>query len=384
MGVARIGIFTFYTGNYGAALQAFGTQYYLRNRLGADALIVRTRPGVSGESWLGRLFRRGGVLRRPAAKLRRGFRRNERQVSPFFRELAAARARKFREFEETQLKLDDNTNRLYREYYRNPPDYDIYLSGSDQVWNPTGFGRCNPIYYLDFVPEGKRRVSYASSFAISEIPAQYRREMKRFLARFDSISVRETEGADIVRQLTGVRPPVVADPTFLLTGGQWRQVTSSADSAPRQPYIFFYRLGKHPYYNEFKEYALAETGLDPAVLPIREEDCIPGITPVDADPFGFVRLIAGAALVVTDSFHAAALSINLNVPFYALLRDDPAKKGNMNSRVRSLLERLDLTGRLILPGTPFPRPLTLTPPNADTLLTPWRTESAAYLKAALT
>ena len=383
MPTPRIGIFTFYTGNYGAALQAFATQYYLRTRLGLDAAVVRTRPGVPGETRLTRLLLRGGLFRSPIAKLRRRLRRTEPQPGASFQARLAERARKFAEFEETQLALDDNPNRLYREYYRSPPDYDIYLSGSDQVWNPTGFGRCNPVYYLDFVPEGRKRVSYASSFAISEIPARYRREMKRFLARFDSISVRETGGADIVEELTGIRPPVVVDPTFLLTGEEWRRLIGTGSPAPRDPYILFYRLGTQPGYRQFRDHVLTQTRLHSLTIPTREQDAPCGEGVCDAGPFDFVRLIAQAALVVTDSFHAAALSINLGTPFYALLRDDPAKKGNMNSRVHSLLKRLDLTGRLIDPNTPFPQTLTLTPPDAGGFLTPWRTESAAWLKTSL-
>ena len=380
MTTPRIGLFTFYTGNYGAALQAFATQYYIRETLKRECVVVRTRPGVPGETPFARLILRGEIFRNPIGKLRRRFRRSA-PIPESFRRGLSARTEAFKRFERDRLILDDNPNRLYTEYYKNPPDYDVYLSGSDQVWNPLAFSRCSPVYYLGFAPEGRRRVSYASSFAISEIPARYRREMKRYLTRFDRIAVRETEGAEIVESLIGRRPPVVVDPTFLLTGDRWRQLAGRSPLVPDGPYALIYRLGKLDYFNAVKERILTQTGLQPLVIPTRPEDDPGGTGIYGADPFDLVSLIAHAALVVTDSFHGAALSINLGTPFYALLRDDPAKKRNMNSRLHSLLTRLALTDRLILPNSPLSE-ITLTPPDPQALPS-WRDASAAYLTESL-
>ena len=184
--------------------------------------------------------------------------------------------------------------------------------------------------------------------------------MKRFLTRFNAVSVRETEGAGIVEELTGTRPPVVVDPTFLLTGDRWRALAERP--APEEPYVLFYRLGKLPYFGAFREYVLKATGLKPVVVPTRPEDDPGGEADYTIGPLDLVNLIARAALTVTDSFHGAALSINLGTPFYALLRQDPNQKGNMNSRVLSLLERLNLTGRLITPGAEPPKQEFFTPP----------------------
>ena len=381
MTAPRIGLFTFYTGNCGAALQAHATQSYVRETLRRDCRIVRTRPGTPGETPFERLILRGGLFRDPFGKFRRRLRRTPAPPESYRRGLAL-RAEAFERFERTRLILDDNPNRLFKEYYRNPPDYDVYLSGSDQVWNPTGFGRCNPIYYLDFVPEGKRRVSYGSSFAIGEIPARYRREMKRYLTRFDRIAVRETEGARIVEELTGRRPPVVVDPTFLLTGDQWRRLAGRSSRVPGGSYVLFYRLGNLPYFDAFREEILTRTRLCPLTVPIRPEDDVRDPALFGADPLDLVSLIAHAALVVTDSFHGAALSINLGTPFCALLRQDPNRKGNMNSRVLSLLTRLNLTDRLIAPGAP-PSYADLFTPPAPSELQPWRDSSAEYLAEIL-
>ena len=220
--MSKIGLFTFYTGNYGAALQAFALQRYICGELNRECLIVRTRPGVRTETRLQKWILRGEIFRLGWIKRICCGKNVPKLDSETFCKLQAGTAERkkaFVRFESEYLQLDDNQNRLFSDYYRNPPDYDIYLSGSDQVWNPISCGRCNPVYYLDFVPAGRRRVSYASSFAVSEPPALSVREMKKFLLAFDRISVRETEGAVIVRRLTDTDPPVVLDPVFLLTDG---------------------------------------------------------------------------------------------------------------------------------------------------------------------
>ena len=76
MTTPRIGLFTFYTGNYGAALQAFATQYYIRGTLRKECVVVRTRPGVPGETLFARLILRGEIFRNPIGKLRRRLRRS--------------------------------------------------------------------------------------------------------------------------------------------------------------------------------------------------------------------------------------------------------------------------------------------------------------------
>jgi hypothetical protein len=383
MSKPRIGLFTFYTGNYGACLQAFATQRYVREKLGGECVIVRTDPGVRGDTPWTRLFLRGGIFHGPLAKIRRRLRRRT-PVASAFAERLSVRVEAFKRFERDCLVLDENQNRLFSEYYRNPPDYDIYLSGSDQVWNPLAFSRCNPIYYLDIAPLGRPRVSYASSFAISEVPLRYLREMKRFLTRFDRISVRENDGARIVERLTGRRPPVVVDPTFLLTREDWLRVSGKSTMVPEEPYILFYRLGTFSYFDWFKEHILEKTRMRPVVIPIRAEDDPTGDGEYNAGPLDFVSLLARAALVVTDSFHGVALSVNLGVPFYALLRQDPAIKGNMNSRVLFLLERLRLNDRLVLPRTKFLDAPSFEAPAADSSeLSAWRDVSADYLTEIL-
>ena len=63
-------------------------------------------------------------------------------------------------------------------------------------------------------------------------------------------------------------------------------------------------------------------------------------------PDGFIQLIENACLVCTDSFHAVAFSINLNVPFYVFKRESALGSSNrMYSRLETILSKFSLMDR---------------------------------------
>ena len=122
-------------------------------------------------------------------------------------------------------------------------DYDIFLSGSDQIWNPnTMYGDMS--YMFDFTPASAKRISYASSFSCSFIPKEYIDQYKSNLNRMHAISVREQNGADLVKQLIGKDAKVVLDPTLLLDKAQWSELgeKSYGLDLPKR-YIVCYMLG---------------------------------------------------------------------------------------------------------------------------------------------
>ena len=85
------------------------------------------------------------------------------------------------------------------------------MVGSDQVWNPDHF---DEVYLLDFVPDNIRKISYASSIGVEQLPETLKGKYKKYLKRFDSISVRESKAADVIEKLVNKPVDVVLDPTF--------------------------------------------------------------------------------------------------------------------------------------------------------------------------
>ena len=100
--------------------------------------------------------------------------------------------------------------------------YDAVVTGSDQLWSPAGLP--TNFYNLMFVPNHIRKISYASSFGVGQIPWYQKKRTADFLKRLDYISMRENRGSEIVKELTGLDAPVILDPVFNFDKEQWEKL----------------------------------------------------------------------------------------------------------------------------------------------------------------
>lgn len=224
--------------------------------------------------------------------------------------------------------------------------YDFFIVGSDQVWN-TNFwmgwdSLVNTInaVFLKFLSKEKR-VAYAASIAIPEIPKDKEKIFKDGLNEMKAISVREKTGADLVKNLTGREVPVVVDPTILLSKEEWQKIEMVPEWYNGEKYILTYFLGNP----------------SPIIKNIAKKNNWKIYNLMDKDNFDlytsrveeFVYLINHAQLVVTDSFHASVFSILMNTPFLVVNRQ---QKGmvDMTSRIDTLLELFGYQDRYIVNG----------------------------------
>lgn len=338
----KAGIITYFGENYGACLQAYAVQETIK-QLGFETEIIDYLPQYEISRWRKYLSKIKSYLVTP----------DKYRISTRYKEQLALRSKKFEEFVSRYLTV---TQRQYCDFFsliKAELDYDVYITGSDQIWNPTHHP-CNPVYFLDFAPEGKRRVAFAPSVARREIHDEYKEEMSRLLNNMDFISVRE----DInVKTLTKLVPQKtvehVLDPTFMLTPEQWDEMIE--EPLFKEPYIFCYLFGDLKYIREFVQYIREHTGYTMVSLPynVREFDN-DGMKIFNAGPSEFVNLVRNASMVITDSFHGTAFAINYQKPFYTLLRENDDDLDNMNSRFFSILKLVGLEERLVLPGHGFP------------------------------
>jgi len=225
---------------------------------------------------------------------------------------------------------------------------DCFVCGSDQIWNPIGW---QPTLFFDFLPDDKKRISYASSIARDELTEEEYAFMEPYLDKFSAISVREKNTADMLnRRFPKLKVQAVPDPVFLLENDEWEKLISR-NKEKVEPYIFAYFLGtneenqqKAIQYAEDKKLKIrfasymdyAQAGWDkkhPELL----------AAPMGVDEF--LQNIANAELVLTDSFHAAAFSSILQTPFYALPRFKAQDKTSMNSRILNLVQELEIPER---------------------------------------
>lgn len=253
------------------------------------------------------------------------------------------RTKCFTEFHARNTKFS-KTYRSMLELYADDLEYDKYIVGSDQVWNPMASSSIEP-YFLTFVPEGHRKISYASSFGVSDIDDELQERFRKLLSNIDVISVREKSGVDLVLSLIGKNAKLVADPTLLLTKKEWMPYMHQRSQIPEH-YVLIYDLSDSNAVTSMAK-RIGEIKKMPVLrickraFFVRKDDGVTNI--LDAGPAEFLSLIANADYVITNSFHGTAFSINFNVPFFAIV--SPAKKNN--SRIESLLETTGLENRLI-------------------------------------
>lgn len=223
--------------------------------------------------------------------------------------------------------------------------YDSYITGSDQVWNLKCSGN-ETAYFLDFV-SGKPKNSYAASFGDINVDDDLKAQYNQLLGDFSAISVRETVGIDIVKNITGKDCVQTLDPTLLLNHEQWMDIVKSRKPLVNEPYLLVYFMAQS---DEIKYEMLTlarriadEKNCRVVVIGGSLRKQKNGIYYVNAEsPEDFITLFRDASFVVTNSFHGTAFSVNFGKDFYSYVKPDLKVKG----RVESLLDKLGIGERV--------------------------------------
>ena len=244
---------------------------------------------------------------------------------------------------------------LFHEYigydalHKGSLNYAAVVVGSDQVWTPMSLP--NKFFNLLFDSDSVRKVAYASSFGVSEIPSFQRKATGAYLDRFYKIGVREQRGKEIVEELSHQKATVVADPTMLLSREEWEQEIADAHTTTEELYIFCYFLGTNQEARKAAKELKEKTGYK--IITIRhmdeyvpEDELFGDEAPYNVDPNDFVKYISRAAYVCTDSFHCTVFSILFHRQFMTFYRFAEGSKTGRNSRINSLFDLFELQERL--------------------------------------
>jgi hypothetical protein len=231
--------------------------------------------------------------------------------------------------------------------------YSAVICGSDQIWNCHG-GYANPFFYLTFI-DAKKRIAYAPSIGRNYISPGCLDAFREYVNEIPFLSVREEQGAMLIKETVGRDAEVVLDPSLLLTEEQWEaEIQMTGQACLTGEYILCYFLRDNSEYTRYA-YRLSElTGyaivaIEPASL--KKYASLQGIELAAAGPLEFVQLIDNASCVLTDSFHGVAFSINLGKQFGAFRRFDDDDPICQNSRIYNILGKTHLESRLITPDT---------------------------------
>lgn len=231
------------------------------------------------------------------------------------------------------------TNKIYtydNDFNNFPNDGDYYCTGSDQVWNSTwNKGIIKPLY-LSFAPDNKIKFSYSASFGKETIDEEEIEATLPLLGKYKYLSVREEKGLYILKNQYNFDNCVqVLDPTLMLTANEWKKLGNNRFI--KEKYILVYNLNRSKEFDNYCKMISKKTGLKLIRFCTRYDQIFRcGKSVVIPKVNDFISLIANAELVITDSFHATAFSINLNTKPLCIY---PQKFGN---RIESFLKIVDL------------------------------------------
>lgn len=313
------------TYNYGATLQAFALQEFVK-KLGVDCNLIDHMSAPEKHRKI---------------KLLNFSKKNLRMLPYKF-----ALQRGYRRFEDFYDK-NMNMSRRYESMdalKTAPPSSDVFISGSDQVWNP----RDPKIdrFLLDFVPDDKLKISYAASMGDPSLPEEVKKKYVRALERFDSISVREAEAQSMIAPLTDKEVHIHCDPAFLLSAEEWRKYESPVKGLEPGSYILCYMIHMPPWYDSWIKDIKKKTGKKIVFVGlngVRKITCDKFVR--DAGPGEFLWLIDHADTVISSSFHGNVFSLI----FGKTLISTPDKK--RPDRIKNLLRRFGQNHREMYDAT---------------------------------
>lgn len=227
-------------------------------------------------------------------------------------------------------------------------NYDAVLVGSDQLWLPSNI--VADYYTLSFVPDEVKKIAYATSFGIGTIPHGMESRYASFLSRINYLSARESSGQEIIKVSTGRDVPLVCDPTMLLEKEDWDKIATPSRLV-REKYIFCYFMGNNPEQREFvkriaKSKGCKIVGLIHLDQYIKSDEAFVDYALWNISPADFVALVRDAEYVCTDSFHGTVFSIIFHKNFLTFKRFNKKASLSTNTRIFSLLNRLNLKDRL--------------------------------------
>lgn len=283
------------------------------------------------------------------------------------------RENKFKEFEDTYVRT-----RFDLPYLEDvADDYDYFVVGSDQVWNPD---LCVPGNFCEFAPPEKR-IAYAASIAVPEIPPHLAGYFREKILEMPHVSIREREGVELVEKLTGRKVPQVVDPVFLLEADEWRKIAKPPTWFSKKNYergyvLTYFFTGKPP--EQVVDLA-AKLGL-PLINLLDWDNFHHYVTGIEE----FLYLVDHATLFCTQSFHGTSFALILKRPFI-VYKLQLGRMVQRFSRFESLLELFGLSERAtdvdleIKPEDP----LQIDFSRRDEVLPVERERSLDFLKTAL-
>lgn len=337
--------------DYGGMLQAFATQRFLEQQgIDSDAINFDNVKGdISRRKWKYFLSNMMdiSIVKEKSRLIEKKIRQ---KTNARLKAQMAERDNAFDKFCTSHFKVSRSFASWDDMAESSQKEYDAVIVGSDQLWLPSNV--MADYYTLNWVPEKVKKIAYATSFGIGNIPQKYKEMYRQYLTRIDYLSARETSGQEIISDLTDRSVPLVNDPALLLDPNGWDEVIKDKPII-NDKYIFCYFMGDNPEQREFVKRLAKEKGLKIVALLhldqfIETDEHYADYTPWDISPDDFVNLVKYAEYVCTDSFHGTVFSIIYSRNFFTFKRFNKKASLSTNTRITSLLTRVGLMDRLVV------------------------------------
>ncbi len=326
---ARVAVITLQAvKNYGSVLQAYATQVVLE-RLDQDVVIID-------------YIREFNLDNKIADKITE----NDKGLKKIAKEIVLYPTIKkwkkvFNDFLKKNLNLTKKVYTYPQDFIENPIEADVFCVGSDQVWNiEWNDGIIGPLY-LDFVKD-KKKISFSSSIGMSAL-GEKSKEVAKLLMDFSNITVRERSGVEMLHAIGVEKVSYCCDPTLLLDCSFWKEFSKAPKKCPKK-YVLLYQLNRNHEFDKMASEIASKLNCELVRICMRYDQIrLPGKHIIVPEVSEFLGLIENAELILTDSFHATAFSINFNKNFYVVYVElllnsvdrcvaiRPCEKGNPNA-----------------------------------------------------
>lgn len=325
-GDSRVAIVTFHCSyNYGSVLQAYALQKYVKKHC-SDVKIIDYRSKNYGQY---RLVHRRGIIQ-PGLLVDdlKNFKRNLK------------RKRAFWKFISENLELTKKVD--YKSDFKGiESQFDTFICGSDQIWNPGCTNGPDPVFYLQFATEDKTTIAYAPSFAQETFDKETISIIRNFTKNITYLSVREKSGQVFLEKICDRKVENVLDPTLLLNRNDYNELLIQTEYSGEK-YIFMYML--EAYNQELVSYVaeLSKEKKIPIVYISKDDisEIENGRNMYGISPNEFLSLIMNAEYIVTNSFHATVFSVLFEKQFCTF------RTGTSFSRMVDFLQMIGLETRL--------------------------------------
>lgn len=340
----RIAIITvFFNTNYGAVLQAYALSRSVQRISGRDCYLLDYRRKKLMNMFRNSIFDLD--LKKNKSITRESIKRTLKQfLNP---QGTIERFRVFEEFRNKYLTISDDT--FFEGDNISLKNTDLLIVGSDQIWNPDITQGFNRVYFGKVSNKKIFTISYAASLGRSSLSEGERQELKELLENVDIISVREEEGASLIRELTDKKIKCVPDPTVLLGQKQWMEISSAIEQRSK-PFIFVYMLAYSQLIIDIASDIRSKFEYDVVLFYAENMKPILGVDhKKNCSPSEFISFISQADYIVTNSFHGTVFSTIFHKQFLSV----PHRP--KSSRIINYCTKLGLDDRIVFNADEYAR-----------------------------